>query len=114
LTGATNMATLGLAVLTACGLPIAYHLPCWQLTFCYLHGSSGSLSQLYTLTSQWMLAETPELPYTAWPPRLSFEISMESSMCPYFLHSTDLNQASCGGCQSRPPTVQYSLDPHEP
>jgi hypothetical protein len=38
-TGATNMAALGLAALTAVGLPYAYYLPSWQLTPGGLYGT---------------------------------------------------------------------------
>jgi hypothetical protein len=77
-----------------CSLPMAFpvhivHLPSnWSPR---VHDSSGSLSQLHTLTSQWLLPQTLALLSTAWLSMISFEILMEASMTPCFLHSADLN-----------------------
>jgi hypothetical protein len=58
----TNMAPLKLAVLTVCGIPSAYH-PLFWASQC-LHGISVSVSQLHSLTSQWLLTDTLVLLYT--------------------------------------------------
>jgi hypothetical protein len=76
-------------VLTAYGLPCAYHPPSWQPTSQRLSDSSGSLTASH-LTSQWLLPQTLAVLFTAWPSRFSFEILVEACMVPYFLHSADL------------------------